>query len=293
MNSATKSISYGYDAVVDRTQQVRTGITTPGTTNSTYDNADQLTQTTAGSTNTTFTYDADGNQTAQGTRTFAYDLQGRMKSTTSGSTTTNYTYDGNDLRLTRATGASVNTRCSWDTLAPLPELALERTNSHALIRRYIQGPAGPISMATCASAVYYYHRDPIGSVTDMTSTTGATQWKYEYEPYGAALTTTKVNTSAPANQTGFTGAYQDPEWANYHLRARQYDPATGRFLATDPVDPARSAQYVSAYAYANNRPGVLTDPSGLLPGLDDLRGSLSFTLGDLRGSLSFTPGAWL
>ena len=263
---ATKWISYAYDPVGSRSQQVRTGVATAGTTNYTYDNADQLTQTVAGTTTTNFTYDTDGNQTAQGTRTFAYDLAGRMKSTTPGSTTTNYTYDGNDLRLTRATGTTVNTRYSWDVLNPLPELALERNASNALIRRYVQGPAGPISMATSATAVYYFHRDAVGSVTDVTTNAGAAQWKYEYEPFGAALTTTKVNNQAPTNQVGFTGEYQDPESANYHLRARQYDPATGRLLATDPISPAMTDQSVTRYAYANDRPGVYTDPSGMLLG---------------------------
>lgn len=119
-------------------------------------------------------------------------------------------------------------------------------------------------MATSATAIYYYHRDAVGSITDVTDTAGAAQWKYEYESFGAALTTTKVNNKAPVNQTGFTGEYQDPEWANYHLRARQYDPATSRFLATDPLAPALSDPAVSAYVYGVDRPSVFVDPSGLI-----------------------------
>ena len=50
---------------------------------------------------------------------------------------------------------------------------------------------------------------------------------------------------------------------------RQYDPTAGRFLSVDPMDLWNELDiedpYVSAYIYANNRPGVLTDPSGMIP----------------------------
>lgn len=49
-----------------------------------------------------------------------------------------------------------------------------------------------------------------------------------------------------------------------HLRARQDDPATGRFAALDPLGPAIGDPYVSACAYVNNNPVPL--PS------DNLRG---------------------
>jgi YD repeat-containing protein len=168
--------------------------------------ADQLTSSTLGTTTTNRTYDADGNQLTEGSRSFTYDLAGRMLSTVSGSTTTRYTYDGEGARLTRATGSTVNTRYSWDKLNPLPELALERNASNALVRRYVQGPAGPVSMTTSAGA-FYFHRDQLGSVTDVTSASGAAQWRYAYEPFGAQLSATKVVTSAPANQTRFTGEW--------------------------------------------------------------------------------------
>lgn len=269
---ATKWISYAYDAVGNRTQQVRTGVASPGTTDYSYDNADQMTQSVAGTTTTVSTYDEDGNQKTQGSTAFTYDLANRMTSNKIGvAAATNYTYDGEGSRLTRATGATINTRYSWDTQNPLPELALERNASNALIRRYVQGAAGPLSLATSASATFYYHRDALGSITDVTDSKGAAMWRYEYEPFGAALTTTKVNTKAPVNPVGFTGEYLDTEIPDYHLRARQYDPASGRFRATDPVIPARTNQWVSAYAYVGNRPGVFVDPSGLCSIGDVLR----------------------
>ena len=58
---------------------------------------------------------------------------------------------------------------------------------------------------------------------------------------------------------GFTGAWTDAVTGLVHLRARDYDPATGQFLSVDPaVDSTRQP-----YAYTGNNPIQRTDPSGL------------------------------
>ena len=60
----------------------------------------------------------------------------------------------------------------------------------------------------------------------------------------------------------FTGEQLDTSTGLLHLRARQYDAATGRFMSTDPAAPAISDPYVGSYAYVRNRPTVAIDPSG-------------------------------
>ena len=72
------------------------------------------------------------------------------------------------------------------------------------------------------------------------------------------------DTKAPAQAVKFAGEYLDPTGL-YHLRARQYDPSTGRFLTLDPLPNPVTDPYMSAYTYANDRPTVLADPSGLSP----------------------------
>jgi len=47
------------------------------------------------------------------------------------------------------------------------------------------------------------------------------------------------------------------------VRARQYDPALGRFLQREPVPPKITDPYVAAYVYVNNLPTVFIDPSGM------------------------------
>ncbi|MFJ2272238.1 RHS repeat-associated core domain-containing protein [Streptomyces sp. NPDC087849] len=73
--------------------------------------------------------------------------------------------------------------------------------------------------------------------------------------------------SPPANPFTYTGAYNEPttDAAGYYLRARNYDPTTGRLTATDPAALPVGRPYISAYAYADNSPTRFTDPTGRTP----------------------------
>lgn len=109
---------------------------------------------------------------------------------------------------------------------------------------------------------FYYHYDGLGSVTNVTNSSGLPQWSYTYDAFGNSRSATKVNPLAPDTPMRFTGEYLDPTGL-YHLRARQYDPELGRFTATDPWPAGISDPYVSTYAYVNNRPTLFVDPSGM------------------------------
>jgi RHS repeat-associated protein len=262
---ATNKITYAYDKVSNRTREVRSGgVGNTGTIDSAYNSADQLTQTTEGGVNTTYTYDANGNQASAGSRTFTYDLADRLISTTDSGTTTTYAYDGDDRRVASTVGGGgAALRFSWDprSLSGIPDIALERDSSGNLVRRYLDGPLGAVSM-TNGSGTFYYHRDPLGTVTDVTDANGNAQWRYEYEAYGAQRTVTNVSGSAPENRLGFVAQYQDSETGLYHMRARQYDPVTGRFEALDPIENRVFDPYQSAYGYVGGRPTIFADPEG-------------------------------
>ncbi|WP_435813683.1 polymorphic toxin-type HINT domain-containing protein [Streptomyces tauricus] len=61
---------------------------------------------------------------------------------------------------------------------------------------------------------------------------------------------------------GFVGGTTDKATALTHLGAREYDPATGRFLSVDPVFTATDPQQMHGYTYANNNPLTYSDPAG-------------------------------
>ncbi|MGH9195740.1 MAG: RHS repeat domain-containing protein [Acidimicrobiia bacterium] len=199
--------------------------------------------------------------TAQGAKTLGYDLANRLITHTAGSTTTTYSYDGDGKRLEASTGpaAADKTRFLWDVNFGLPQLVEERDGAGAHLKRYVHG-LDLISMHTAGKDLYF-HKDGVGSVTNVTDASGLPQWSYSYDAFGNALSATKINPLAPDNPMRFTGQYLDPTGL-YHLRARQYDPGLGRFTATDPRTPPITSPAVSPYAYVNDRPTVLVDPSG-------------------------------
>lgn len=186
-------------------------------------------------------------------------------STTSGGVTSSYGYDGDGRRLSSTTGGGgADLRFVWDALAAsgMPELALERDSSGSLVRRYLGGPTGALNYTT-SGGTFWYHHDPLNTVTDVTDAGGGAQWRYEYEAYGAQRSATNVSGSAPENRLRFNGQQLDLETGLLHLRARQYDPGTGRFGALDPVENPLLDPYASAYGYVNGRPTLFVDPEGL------------------------------
>jgi RHS repeat-associated protein len=154
----------------------------------------------------------------------------------------------------------------WDQLNPVPQLATEREDipgsPGVWSATYTYG-AHRIGMNT-GGASYYYHYDGLGSVANLTSATGATQWTYAYEPFGATRTQSQNAPNAPTNSFKFTGEYLD-SLSFYALRAREYDPTNGRFTTVDPLGGAADSQPQSLYVYANDDPTQFTDPTGRGP----------------------------
>jgi len=106
----------------------------------------------------------------------------------------------------------------------------------------------------------YYLTDHLGStrkVLDTASSPPHVTFSAEYAPFGEAFNV------AGSERFRFTGEQHDAATGFTHLRARQYDPATGRFTGADPILGSLShPQTQNRYAYAVGNPGRYTDPSG-------------------------------
>jgi RHS repeat-associated protein len=116
------------------------------------------------------------------------------------------------------------------------------------------------------SQTYYYHRDGLGSVTEVSDSSGTIVERYEYDIYGAATiydgNDVVLSVSAVGNPYLFTGRRFDPESGNYYYRARVYSPELGRFLSVDPL--GFDAGDYNLYRYVFNNPINATDPTGEL-----------------------------
>jgi RHS repeat-associated protein len=220
-----------------------------------------MTVTAPGGGVTSYTFDANGNQTGAGAMTFTYDRADRLRTAIIGNTTETYTYWGDGTRRSASTGAQANktTRFVWDRSQALPQIALERNGSDSLLRAYAYSL--DLVSQKAGSKTFYYHHDGLGSVADVTGSTGTSLIWSEYYPYGL-VRQSGIGQGAPTNPFNFAGEQRDETTGLYHLRARQYDPGTGRFLTTDPAAAAISDPSLASYVYVLDNPTLLADPSG-------------------------------
>jgi len=159
----------------------------------------------------------------------------------------------------------------WDVNRGVPEILQDGTNT------YVYG-LGRISSTDGAGNQTYYTGDGLGSSTDLTNSSATRTDGYTYDVFGTP-------THAPGSSSNpfqFAGEQTDADSGLQYLRARYYDPATGRFLGRDPF-PGLAALPATQnpYAYALNNPVNLTDPTGLYSVMDllqDLRPVLGCTL---------------
>jgi RHS repeat-associated protein len=143
-------------------------------------------------------------------------------------------------------------------------------------------------MTVPGTGEFTYHADATGSVRSLTDDTGSQQWRYNYEPFGAARDTDKASDTAPANPMRWAGEYSEGA-GGVHLRARQYDTETGRFGTPDPAGAVTPG---ATYTYADNNPLTKNDPLGLWPdwSLDDIK-NVSTKVSTYAGGAALVLGA--
>jgi RHS repeat-associated protein len=102
----------------------------------------------------------------------------------------------------------------------------------------------------------YYHLDHLGTPQKLTNAGQAVVWDASYQPFGQ--TTLLVNTITQPLR--FPGQYFDAETGLHQNWHRDYDPALGRYLQSDPIGLAGG---LSTYAYSGSNPVNFVDPTGL------------------------------
>ncbi len=165
--------------------------------------------------------------------------------------TATYAYDGAGNRYAKRVGGTTTTY-TLDLASELPQVLAESDGT-----AYLYG-ADLIGLER-AGAMSYYLPDTLGSTRRVVDGSGAVIAAYTYEAFG----TLKTSSGTLANDVRFTGERTDQESGLLFLRARSYDPSTGRFLQPDAwgFDP-RDPQDLERYTYVHNDPADAVDPSG-------------------------------
>jgi RHS repeat-associated protein len=213
----------------------------------------------------TLTYDLNGNETsvitATATNTYEWDAADRLVAINNGPNRSEFTYDGLGRRtkiLEKFNGVAQNTNLFlWCGT----ELCEQRDSTGGTVSKRFFGRGEQISGTS-----YFFTRDHLGSIREMTDGIGAIRARYEYDPYGRR---TKVQGDLDSD-FAFTGHYVHAPSGLYLALYRAYDADTARWLDRDPI---RELGGINPYAYVRNDPIRLVDPRGLriiiIPGSKD------------------------
>ncbi len=276
-NSAL-SQSYGYDTLDRLTGATGTNLneiwtydangnrqTQGGATASTYTVATASNQITgiSGALTRTYAYAPSGQTTSYGGLTFTYMDSGRLSSVSNSNGTTTYVLNALGQRIKKS-GTSV-TLFVYDESG---HLLGEYDGSGNLIEETVW--MGDVPVATLQPngtgvSVYYVHTDHLNTPRRITSpSTNAIVWRWDSEPFGTAAANQNPSGSGATfvYNLRFPGQYYDAETGLSYNYFRDYDPATGRYVESDPIGIYGG---INTYAYVDGYPLGLADPTGLAP----------------------------
>jgi RHS repeat-associated protein len=115
--------------------------------------------------------------------------------------------------------------------------------------------------AAAAAQVYFIHTDHLNTPRVITNQASQVVWRWDHtEPFGA--NPPNENPSGLGNFTcnlRLPGQYFDRETNTHYNYFRDYDPAIGRYIQSDPIGLEGG---INTYAYVRNNPLSFTDPTG-------------------------------
>ena len=212
---------------------------------------------------TVYTYDKNGNQikkTADGkTETNTYDGLNQLIGFTDGKTNASYKYNASGLRYEKTVdGQTINH--VWDGSKQIVADVID--NQFYEADCYIRGTnlVAKYNYRNGDKTEYtYYTQNAHGDVVNLTDKTGKVTKTYTYDAFGVE----KNIDENDSNAFRYCGEYYDTETATIYLRARYYNPGTGRFISRDSFAGRRSDPLsLNLYTYCRNNPLRYVDPSG-------------------------------
>ena len=247
-NDGSTTTAFTYDAIGNRLTE-NDGSTTTYTYPSTSSKLSSV-----GSDS--YTYDAAGNITGNGVLDFVWDAAARLEEAKTAGTSTvvgAYVYDYANKR----TSKTVSGTTTHYVYGQGGLLYGEYDNTGALIREYVYLNGQPLAQIDAGSpeSLIYLHTDHLMTPRYATNTSGSTVWTWDSGAFGA-----EAPTGSATVNLRFPGQYYDGETSLHYNWNRYYDPATGRYISSDPIGLEGG---LATYNYAGASPTVFYDPEGL------------------------------
>ena len=193
---------------------------------------------------------------------YTYDSENHMTSATGNGKVVTMVYDAFGNRVSKTVNGVTTQYLVEDDVNPtgLPQVVEELVNG-TVTRQYMYG-LQRISENQLIANVWtpsFYGYDGGGSVRQLTNSVGVVTDTYEYDAFGNSFT----KSGTTPNNYLYRGEQFDADLGLYYLRARYYNPQTGRFLSRDPEDGnPTDPKSLHKYLYAGGDPVNMIDPMG-------------------------------
>jgi RHS repeat-associated protein len=199
----------------------------------------------------TFTYDANGNLTADGTRTFEWDARNQLVAVNVGTHRSEFTYDGRQRRVRLVEKENNVVQSDTKVIWCQTVICEERGTDGISVTRRLFTDGEEVG-----GVARFFAGDHLASVTDVTDTSGALTTRYAFDPWGRRTVTSGVATTS----VGFTGHEVNTATGLSLALYRAYDPELGDWISEDPI---RWEEGPNFYRYAGGNPVVFADALGL------------------------------
>jgi RHS repeat-associated protein len=276
--NGANSYTYGYDALDRLTSAVKTGtmrgwtydangnrLTETGASASTYTIASSNNRISSitGALPRTYTYDTAGDVLTYATVTATYNNRGRMKTLKKGSVTASYVYNALGQFVKQSGGPSGTVLYMYDEAG---HLLGEYSSTGALIEETIW--MGDIPVATIRPGtpvvVYYVHTDHLNTPRRVSRPSdNKLMWTWYSDAFGIDLPNENPASGGTFHYNlRFPGQLYDSQAGIMQNYFRDYDPAIGRYVESDPIGLKGG---INTYAYVLGNPASGIDPLGLCP----------------------------
>jgi len=267
--TANASQSFVYDATGNRTSAASNGQIDTYTTDSASNRLSPI-------GNATRLYDAAGNTTDWNSKTAgslhaSYSARNRLSQIQNGAT--RYAYNAWGERIAKQGNATTqfvyddngHLQGEYDASNNLIEETLWLGDAPVAVLKANSGPTAVTSalggQSTGSQSVFWIESDQLDTPRAIVNQSHQLVWQWDSDPFGTTLPNENpTSLGSFSYNLRFPGQYFDTETGTHYNYFRDYEPATGRYVESDPTGLFGG---INTFGYVNQSPLDSFDPDGL------------------------------